>query len=68
MSEDEKLGATGQFPQGKLDESDEGELTLAVTRVGDVVRIDFGKSVAWLAMSPEDAMGLASLLWKHAKS
>ena len=63
----DKVGATGRYPQGKLDESDEGELTLAVTRTGDVIRIDFGKSIEWIAMSPEDAAGFAQLLMQHAE-
>lgn len=57
-----KIGATGKFPLGKLDEADEGELLLAVSRVGDNVRIDFGKPVAWLAMPSEQAIGLARLI------
>ena len=48
----DEIGATEHYPQGKLDESDEGELTMAITREGDIVRIGFGKPVAWLAMFP----------------
>lgn len=60
------LGATGKYPRGKVNKDDEGELTMAVARVGDVVRVEFGKPVAWLAMTPADAVGLAQLLIKHA--
>ena len=63
----DKVGATGRYPQGKLNDTDEGELTMAITRDGDVIRIGFGKPVAWLAMSPEEAVGLAQLLMQHAK-
>lgn len=63
---DEKLGATGEFPQGKMNEDDEGELRLAVaTRDGKVI-IVFGASVAWMAMPPEDAKALAECIIKHA--
>ena len=61
----DKIGATGRYPQGQLDDSDEGELTLAVSCEGDIVRIDFGKPVAWLAMSREEAAGLAQLLMEY---
>lgn len=42
-----KLGATGKFPQGKLNARDEGELTIAVGIKDGVVMIDFGKPVKW---------------------
>lgn len=61
------LGATGEFPEGKLDESDEGELRLAVGVDRDLnVRIDFGKPVAWLAMAPEQALELGEMIVKQA--
>lgn len=62
-----KLGATGAFPDGRLDNTDEGELQLAVSSDGKgLVRIDFGKPVAWFAMSANEAKGLAALLMQHA--
>ena len=41
----ERLGATGEFPRGKIDEADEGELKLAVgtDRETGTVVMDFGK-------------------------
>lgn len=67
MNEDDnKLGATGQFPEGKLNEEDEGELRLAVGADLDnkKVIIDFGKLVAWIALSPKDARQLAEVIRK----
>jgi hypothetical protein len=61
-----KIGATGNYPQGKLDETDKGELTIALSRTDDVVRIDFGTSVEWIGMSPDEAIGFAMLLMKYA--
>jgi hypothetical protein len=61
-----KIGPSGEYPQGKLDETDKGELTMAVTRVDDVIRIDFGTSVEWIGMSTDEAIGLAMLLMRHA--
>lgn len=48
----QKLGATGEFPQGKIDETDEGELQIAICYDphADIIRIDFGKPVSWLGL------------------
>lgn len=61
------LGATGQFPEGKLTSHDEGELRFAVGIALGQVTIDFGKSVAWIGMSPEIAVKLATSLISHAR-
>jgi len=39
----------------RLKEDDEGELDLALAVVEGHVYIDFGKPVAWIGMSPQDA-------------
>lgn len=55
---DDRLGPTY--------EDDEGELVIAITRDDDMnIRIDFGKPVAWLAMSHQEAIGFALLLLKR---
>ena len=62
-------GATGKFPGGKLDETDEGELRFGVghdAATGKVV-INFGKSVSWLATDAEQAFALAESIRKHAR-
>ena len=46
---------------------DEGELIIAVSSSSNVIRVDFGKSLEWFAMSPEQAIGIAQLLMKHAE-
>lgn len=51
----EALGATGQFPQGKMTEKDEGELRMAIAVVDDKVVLTFGKPVAWVGMGPDEA-------------
>jgi hypothetical protein len=60
----QKLGATGEFPQGKLNPDDEGALRLAVFRnpETDLVHIEFGKQVTWLALSPKEAIDLAKAI------
>jgi hypothetical protein len=62
-----KPGATGDFPDGKLDETDEGGLAFGVGHDAQgYVRIDFGKPVAWMAMPAAQAVELARLLLRHA--
>lgn len=62
------IGATGKFPQGKLNKTDEGELCFAIA--GDPktkkVLIEFGKSVEWLGLDPIQARGLAEILLRNA--
>ena len=68
MSEDDhKLGATGEFPRGKLAKDDEGELSLAVAAKDGSVMIAFGKSVSWIGMGPDDAEQLANIILERAK-
>lgn len=61
------LGATGQFPDGKLVHEDEGELRLGVAHDQDNVIINFGKPVAWLALPPVEAKAFAAMILKHAE-
>lgn len=63
------IGATGKFPQGKLDDTDEGELKMAIAydKLNGVVRLEFGKPVAWLGLPPPEAKELAEKLLWHAR-
>lgn len=63
-----QLGATGDFPEGKLGDDDEGGLKIGVAAdiPNGVVRVEFGKEVAWLAMPPETALDLAKSIIDHA--
>jgi hypothetical protein len=67
MSNTDKLGATGEFPRGKLNADDEGALNCSITHGAGVVRIDFGKEIAWLAMDPGLAINFASAIMVHAR-
>ena len=57
-----RLGPTGDFPRGRLNHADEGELTLAISVVDGVIRVDFGKKVPWLGLDPDTAPQMASAL------
>ena len=61
------IGGSRQFPDGKLNQEDEGELTMALgVDQGNVV-LNFGKPVGWLALPPQAACDLArGLLAKAA--
>lgn len=57
------FGATGDFPQGKLSADDEGGLRIGVALdPTGVVRIEFGKPIAWLGLPPSEARQLAQMI------
>jgi len=60
-------GATGEFPDGKICEGDEGELgmTIESDKARKVIIIDFGKSVRWIGLGPAEVDGLIDLLQRH---
>lgn len=68
MANDTKLGATGEYPEGQLNQDDEGELRMAVGVENDTVILNFGKPVAWLGLPPDSARQLANLMIQHANS
>ncbi len=62
------VGATGDFPQGQLNDDDQGGIRMAVAydKLYGIVRVEFGKPVAWLGLPPPQAVELAKLLLRHA--
>jgi hypothetical protein len=64
-------GPTGDFPHGKLADDDEGGINVALSRFrapdGErMVRLDFTKPVAWLALPSERAIAFALTLLQYA--
>jgi hypothetical protein len=59
-----EFGATGEFPFGKLNDNDQGALRVGIAYdpLDGVIRVEFGKPIAWLAMPPEQAVELAEML------
>jgi hypothetical protein len=62
------LGATGHYPEGALNETDEGELKLSIAadRESGKVIVNLGKPVAWFGLSPRQARELAEFLRKRS--
>ena len=57
-----------QYPEGKLNEDDEGALELKISTEGGKVVVHFGKPVAWFGLGPTQACILAGMLMKHAEA
>ncbi len=60
-------GAIGSFPEGELTKSDEGAIQFAIGEQDGKVVIDFGTSVHWLGMTPQQAADFASAVLKRAR-
>lgn len=63
----DKIGPTGDFPDGKIGVDDDGGLRIGIAIRKDKILIAFGVSIDWIAMSPEDALEFASKIMLHAK-
>jgi len=61
------LGPTGAFPEGKLNETDEGELAFAVYHQKGKVILEFNSQVKWLGMNASQGIELGKALIKHSK-
>jgi hypothetical protein len=62
------FGPTGRFPNGKLNERDEGELLMGVATDKDkhIVLLNFGKPISWIGLTPEIAIILGQTLIRKA--
>lgn len=61
------LGPTGNYPLGKLNETDEGEIMMGVSHTPGKVILNFGKPVAWIGFTAEQASELADSFMEHAR-
>jgi hypothetical protein len=55
-----------QFPRGKLNADDEGQLQMKIGVRDKTVILDFGKPVVWLGLDYHTAMNLAANIMKRA--
>lgn len=57
----------GEFPEGRLNEHDEGEMPMEVGHQPGKVIIRFPEAVTWIGMTGDGAMELAQCLIDHAR-
>lgn len=67
---DPHIGPTGEHGDGKISEDDERQLILAVIADSEnhLVAIDFGVSLSWFAMTPDQALYVAESLTAAVKT
>jgi len=51
-----------KYPRGKFSDDDEGALNVAITMKDKTLIIDFGKPVAWIGMSKDQAYLFARVI------
>lgn len=64
------LGATGRFPEGKISPDDAGEIAVGILADSErrLIHFNFGnKPIAFMSMSPEQALEIAKALIKQAR-
>jgi hypothetical protein len=61
-----KLGATKDFPRGKLNQHDEGGLMLAIGVKDKTVMIDFGTPTMWIGLDKHTAIQFANSILEKA--
>lgn len=64
------LGATGAYPEGIVNDLDEGAIQFGISSdpEREKVFLNFGKSIEFVGMTPQQAIELAQCLIKHARS
>lgn len=63
-----RLGPTDRFPEGRLTESDEGEIRIAVGVEKGKIVLHFGEPTMWVGMTPEQAVEIAGLMIQKARA
>lgn len=63
----EEPGATGEFPEGKFNQDDLGEIQINIGLVRGKVIMNFGKKpVTWIGMTKEQALELSEIIKQKA--
>ena len=62
------VGPVGAYPHGMLTKQDEGSIQFAIGSKNGKVVIDFGAPVAWVGMTPQQAMDLAASIMSKARA
>ena len=61
-----EVGPTGQFPEGKIDKSDDGEIKIAVGVQDGKIVMEFGAPIEWIGFTPEQGQEIGMLLIKRS--
>lgn len=56
-----------KYPKGKLNNDDEGELQIALTRKDNVIIISFGKNISWIGFNKTLAIEFANAILEKAE-
>lgn len=59
-------GATGKYPDGKLDPLDEGELQMRLGNIQGRIVIEFGKPITSIGFTKDEALALGQALIDRA--
>lgn len=63
----DKLGPTGEFPDGKITEKDRGEIRIVVGAKEGRIVLYFGARIEWLGMTVAQAYDIAASIVQHAR-
>jgi hypothetical protein len=70
MTDEQRIGPTGEFPDGKkVAPDDRGSLNMrvGVDEFNNQIVVEFGVQVKWIALGVDDAVGLAQLILDKAE-
>lgn len=57
----------GEFPDGRLDENDQGAVSVGIGHQQGRVTMQFPKNLNWIGFTPEQAIDIAEMLVQHAR-
>lgn len=60
-----KPGPTGQFPNGKINDYDDGEIAVKVGCQNNIIVIEFGTPIQWFGMPKKHAQVFIEILKKY---
>lgn len=58
----------GEFPDGRLNERDQGAVAVAIGHEKGRVTMQFPKNLNWIGFTADQAMDIASSLIEHARA
>lgn len=58
----------GEYPEGKLNDRDEGAIAVGIGHQHGKVVVQFPKAVNWIGFTPEQAIEIAETLVEHARA